>query len=251
MATDIAAAAAALLEARRSRTLLKALPEGSVPTNLADVYAIQKLVADALGPVVAWKVGAATPEAEPGCAPIHADSLYPDGATLPAKDFNVTGIEAEIGYLLKSDLPPRDAPYSREEVLDAVASLHPMIEVVDTRFVALKVTDPMSHNADQGSHGALITGPALTDWRNIDPLRQPLKLTFNGKVAVEHIGGNSAGEPVRLIQWLADKGARAYGGLKAGMVITTGSCSGNIPVPAGTVVRAEFPGLGVVGITIG
>ena len=139
----------------------------------------------------------------------------------------------------------RDAPYSREEVLDAIESLHPTLEVVDTRFTALD-QDPLSHMADQTSHGALVVGPAVADWRGIHPPALPVRLSFNGTVAVEHVGGNTAGDPIRLLVWLANEGARRQGGLKAGMVVTTGSCTGNILVPAGTRVRAEFTGVGAV-----
>ncbi|HWX46462.1 MAG TPA: fumarylacetoacetate hydrolase family protein [Roseomonas sp.] len=245
MAIDAAAAAAALLEARRSRRWLEALPEGARPADMEDVYAIQALVAAELGPIAGWKVGAASPTAEPGCAPLHAQNLRFDATPFRAAEFNITGIEAEIGYRLGADLPPRDAPYSREEVMAAIATMHPTIEIVDTRFVRLGL-DPLSHSADQTSHGALVVGPALAYWQRIAPPGVPVRLSFNGTVAVEHVGGNSAGEPIRLVQWLANTGARRYGGLKAGMVITTGSCTGNILVSAGTKVRAEFQGVGVV-----
>ncbi|PHK95280.1 2-keto-4-pentenoate hydratase [Pseudoroseomonas rhizosphaerae] len=246
MATDLAAAAAALLEARRSRQWLAALPEGARPATQEEAVAIQALVAEALGPIGGWKVGAATPEAMPGCAPLNTRDLRFDDTPFSAAAFNITGIEAEIGFRLGADLPPREKPYSREEVMAAVASLHPIIEIVDTRFKALNSTDPLSHVADQINHGALVVGPALESWRHIDPPNEPVRLTFNDKVAVEHVGGNTAGEPIRLLQWLANEGARRLGGLKAGMVVTTGSCTGLLLVPPGTRVRATFRNAGTV-----
>ncbi|MDB5370463.1 MAG: Hydratase/decarboxylase [Roseomonas sp.] len=246
MATDIAAAAEALLKARRDRVWLESLPEGARPADIADVQAIQQRVAEARGPVGGWKVGAANPQATPGAAPLNAADLHLTPEPLAASRFNIIGVEAEIAYLLGRDLPPREAPYTREEVLDAVESLHPVIELVDTRFTRLGVSDPLSHAADQVNHGALVVGPALVDWRSIDPVNQPVRLMFDGKVVLEHVGGNSAGDPVRLLQWLADTGARAYGGLSAGMVITTGSCTGMLLIQPGTRVLAEFPGLGSV-----
>jgi len=246
MPTDIAAAAEALLAARKERRWLDALPDGARPATLAEAEAIQRQVAEARGPVGGWKVGAADPGATPGAAPLNSADLQMTPGPLPASRFNVIGVEAEIAYLLGRDLPPRDAPYSREEVLDAVESLHPVIELVDTRFTRLKVTDALSHTADQMNHGALVIGPALADWRGIDPVNQPVRLSFDGKVVLEQVGGNTAGDPVRLLQWLADTGARAYGGLSAGMVVTTGSCTGLLMIEAGTRVLAEFPGLGSV-----
>lgn len=250
MATDIAAAAEALLKARRDRIWLEALPEGARPATAAEAAAIQQRVAEARGPIGGWKVGAANPQAEPGAGPLNTVDLILTPGSVPASRFNVVGIEAEIAYLLGRDLPPRDTPYSREEVLDAVQSVHPVIELVDTRFTRLGVTDPLSHTADQVNHGALVVGPALADWRRIDPVNQPVRLSFNDKVVVEHVGGNTAGDPIRLLQWLANTGARAYGGLSNGMIVTTGSCTGLLMIEAGTRVKAEFPGLGAVEIAV-
>lgn len=250
MPTDVTAAAHALLEARRTRQWLSALPEGARPQNAAEVVEIQALVAAQLGPIAGWKVGAASPTAEPSGVPLHARNLRFDATPYAAADFNVTAIEAEVGYRLGADLPPRETPYTREAVLAAVETMHATIEIVDTRFTALHVTDPLSHTADQANHGALVVGPAVEDWRGIEPTKLPVTLRFNGEVAVQHVGGNTAGDPVRLLLWLANGGAHRYGGLKAGMVITTGSCTGLLHVPAGTAVQAVFDGFGSVETTI-
>jgi 2-keto-4-pentenoate hydratase len=53
------------------------------------------------------------------------------------------------------------------------------------------------------NHGALIAGPALTDWRILDPVRQPVTLVINDKRVCDTIGGDSAVDPVRLLVWLA------------------------------------------------
>ena len=44
--------------------------------------------------------------------------------------------------------------------------------------------------------------------------------------------------------WLANEGARSLGGLRAGQWVTTGSCTGTVMVAPGTVVVADFPGVG-------
>ena len=253
MSTDIAAAAAALLEARRTRRWLRALPEGAWPESDADAYAIQDRVAEALGaagdPVGGWKVGAATPEAEPFRGPIQATTIFEAGR-VPAEILHLIGVEAELGYRFVRDLPPRDDPYTHGEVLDAIATVHAVIEIIDTRFTALGVTDPLSHRADHQNSGALAVGPGLRDWRGIDPLAQPVRLMLNGVVRHEGIGGNSAGDNIRLLIWMANHGARSQGGLRAGQIVTTGSCSGTTFVQPGTRARAEFPGIGEIDIRI-
>ena len=145
-------AAEALLEARRKRQWLEAFPAGTHPASEVDAYAVQELVAAELGPVVGWKVGSATLHSEPFRAPIHAASLF-ESKTVPARMFHLIGVEAEIVYRLGRDLTPREIPYTREEVLDAVISMHPAIEIVDTRFVSLSATDALGQRADHQNNG--------------------------------------------------------------------------------------------------
>ncbi|GJD48987.1 2-keto-4-pentenoate hydratase [Methylobacterium crusticola] len=246
---DPAAAAAALLAARRTGARLAALPEPGRPATEAEAYAVQDAVARQLGPVVAWKVGAPSATAAPARAPLHADTVFTTG-TLPAAMFHVIGAEAEIGYRLARDLPPGNGPYDREAVLAAVASMHPMIEIADTRFATFGTADPFSQRADQQNHGALVIGPALADWRGLDPVRLPVRLAVDGRVLHDTVGGNSAVDPVRLLVWLANEGARSLGGLKAGQVVTTGSCTGTDFVTAPARIEAEFPGLGRLALAI-
>jgi len=248
-ATKHEQAAAALLEARRTRRWIEALPRGTQPTGDLDAYSIQELVAAQLGPVAGWKVGSATLQSEPFRAPLHAATIFESGK-IPAGRLHLIGVEAEIVYRFGRDLPPGASAYSREEVLAAVSTMHPAIEIIDTRFTSLSTIDALSQRADQQNHGALAIGPALKDWSHIDPPRQYVRLTINGSVACENTGGNSAVDPVRLLVWLANRGSRALGGVKAGQAVTTGSCTGTIFVEAGAKICAEFPVLGTIEVVI-
>jgi len=244
-------AASMLLEARRSRQWLSALPEICRPKDLEDAYAIQNQVLAGLGPVAAWKVGARSPESLPACAAIAQATLFESGARLPADMFHLVGLEAEIAYRFVADLPAREAPYLLEEVLAAIGSAHPAIEVSDTRFVAWASQDRLSHVADQLNHGALVIGPGRRDWREIDPRAQRAILTINDETSADVVGGNPAGDPLRLLHWLANEGARPFGGLRAGTVVTTGSVTGIAFVTSPLRGQARLPGIGVVDITIG
>jgi len=248
--TDIDAAAEAFLEARRSRRWLTALPEGARLSTDGEAYEIQDRVARDLGAVGGWKVGAATPESEPFRGPIQANTIFQGTSRVPADPLHIIGVEAEIAYCFSRDLPPRETPYTREEVLAAVGTMHPVIEILDTRFVALGTSDALSHRADHQNSGALAVGPGAEDWRRVDTLRQQVRLTLNGALRHEGVGGNSAGDNVRLLVWMANHGARSLGGLSAGQFVTTGSCSGTDFVEPGTHVRAEFPGIGSIDIDI-
>lgn len=233
------------------------LPAGLRPADTAQAYAVQDLVALARGPIAGWKVGAPSPQAEPARAALARDSVHVAGAggrvSLPARDFLVIGVEAELVFECLADLPPREAPYSLREVQDAFGAAHAGIEVCDTRFAVWGGQEPLSRLADQACHGALVIGTGGAGGvAQVDPLRQPVRLEVNGGTVVAHeAGGNPAGEPLRLLAWLANVGARSLGGLRAGQWVTTGSWTGTPLAMPGDVVVADFPGIGRAELHIG
>lgn len=154
------------------------------------------------------------------------------------------GVEAEIVYTLAHPLPVRVGPYTRAEVLAAIGSVHAGIEIVDTRFAAWGIADRPSQAVDQYNHGALIIGDGRAHGFEIDLQRQMVQLDLNGEIVVRKAGGNSAGDAIDLLIWLANGGAASQGGLAAGATITTGSWTGTLFVGPGTHVRASFDGIG-------
>ena len=244
-------AAALLLEARHTRRWLAALPEECRPADIAEAYAIQRLVFAKLGPVAAaWKVGAGSPEATPACAAIGNSTLFGDGAVVPSNMLNLVGAEAEIAYRLGLDLPPRSKHYSLDEVRAAIEWAHPVIEISDTRFVSWASQNRPSHVADQLNHGALAVGANSVRLADVDPPRQRAIMKVNGEVRADAVGGNPAGDPLRLLMWLANGGAESVGGLSAGSVITTGSLTGITFVSPPVILEADLPGLGTVRLTV-
>ena len=249
-AFDPFASAALLTMARQGRMPRPLdLPAALRPCNGAQAYAVQDAVVRERGEIVGWKVGAASPQALPARAALTRDSVFvaPAGQALnlPAAGFALMGVEAELVYELGADLPERATPYSPAEVLAAMVSVRAAIEVCDTRFAAWAQQGEWSRLADQACHGALIVGSGTGDVAAVQPLLQPVSLSVNGAVAVQHVAwGNPAGDPLRLLAWLANEGARSLGGLRAGQWVTTGSCTGTVLVAPGTVVVAELPGLG-------
>ncbi|RYF23303.1 MAG: 2-keto-4-pentenoate hydratase [Comamonadaceae bacterium] len=222
------------------------LPAPLRPADAAAAYAVQDRVVRARGDVAGWKVGASAPDAEPARAALTSDSVHVGAMVrLPAAEFLVIGVEAELVFQCIADLPPRDAPYTPGEVLGAFGAVRAGIEVCDTRFAAWAAQDALSRLADQACHGALMVGTGLDDGSQVNVLRQPVRLEVNGGTVVSHdAGGNPAGEPLRLLVWLANEGARSLGGLRAGQWVTTGSWTGTPMVMQGDVVVADFPGIG-------
>ena len=228
------AAADALIEARRTEVGLTALP--LIPSTMAEAVLIQRAVMAGMGPIGGWKVGASSPDGPPNCAPLLASGI---GAGAARHGM----VEAEIALVLGHDLPAREAPYLDSEIMAAIASAHPTIEVLQPRFAG--EPDVWSGLADSGGHAGLVLGDAIPAWAEIDFEVETVELRVAGSV-VKTGQGNPGGLMLRLLRWLADTGARWDGGLRAGQVVTTGSWTGKDLVRVGETVEARFAQCGVV-----
>jgi 2-keto-4-pentenoate hydratase len=235
-------AARALIEARRSRRGLAALPEAARPASEAEAYAIQDRVARELGEIRGWKTGAPGPTEPAAFAPIFDVRTSP--VALQGPDWQLFGIEGEIAFRIGRDVAPREKPYTADEVRTMVASVHPAIEVVESRYADFRAQDKLSVLADFTSNGALVIGPDA-GWPSFDMAKPPARILFDGKPAAE-ASGNSGGDPLRLLTELVNHAARRTGKIAAGTCVTTGSTTGLIFAKAGTAVVAEFSSWGRV-----
>jgi 2-keto-4-pentenoate hydratase len=244
-------AADILIEARRSNRKCGVLPADARPTTEEEGFAVQAAVAVRLGsPIGGWKVGLA-PGAPPSFAPIFAADVIPSPVAVPPGVWSLRGVEGEIAFRLGRDLPRRAEPYSRAEVEAAIASAHAVIEIVDSRYADAAGATYPEKLADSVSNGALVVGPAVTAWKDLDLTQVPVHLTIGGKVLTDKTGGVPGGDPVAALLWLANHLrtsplAHAADGLAAGQMVTTGSCTGLPFAAAGDEAVASFAGLGTV-----
>ncbi|WP_249197141.1 2-keto-4-pentenoate hydratase [Gluconobacter wancherniae] len=243
-----------LLGARKNGHCLQQLQASRAPQNVEDAYAVQDRVANALisslGSIQGWKVGAPTPDSEPFCAPLHQKTIFSGNTKLPAGLCRFYGVEAEIVYIFGASLPLRSTPWTEQDIRKSIISAHAAIEIFDTRFCKPGSQSGLTHLADQGNHGALIYGAPLTDWQRLVPVDEPVRLILNGKTVIDHVGGNSAGDPMRLLVWLANHAAKRGFPIQAGTVVTTGSMTGTEFVSAGTVAEVQIGPLAQVSVTL-
>lgn len=236
-----------LLDARREARPILSLPPDLLPATQEEIYAVQDLIVAQFGEIGGWKIGAPNPEATPMFAPMPLDWMAPSGAALTGPRWRYRGLEAEIAFLVGKDLPPRpDQPYTRDEVLDAMASCHPAIEVLETAFVDPAQVPREAMLADLQMHGGFVYGPAFADWRKVDFSQVKVTLIVDSVVRVERIGSNTSGDLLKLLPWLANDGAARTGGLRQGQWITTGSWTGNTLADAHSDAEAGFSGIGAV-----
>lgn len=239
------AAAELLIEARKTGPINN-LPNDCRPTTISDVYAIHDAVAAKLGPILGWKVGAKNASAEPICAPLLAGTIYQSPIRLDPQKFTMRGMESEIAFQFASDLPARDEPYSRDQVLGSIDLAYPAIEINETRYVDSEAVDTMTKLADNIFNGALILGQPWSDWQDLVVSDQPVEMRFDDKLLFSHKGGNNAVDILRLVVWIANYVRKKGSGITAGQVITTGSWTGLHHAGKAKQVVTNFPGIGDV-----
>lgn len=241
-----------LLDARRETRPIPSLPPELLPANMEEIYVIQDQVASTFGETGGWKVGAPTAEATPMFCPMPAAWIAPSGAVLSGPRWQYRGIEAEIAFLVGRDLPPRpNQPYTREEVLDAMASCHPALEILESAFTDPATVPREAMLADLQMHGGFVYGPAYPNWRQLDFTSEKVTLIVDSVLRVERVGSNTSGDLLKLLPWLANEGAARTGGLRKGQWITTGSWTGNTVVFQHSGVSAIFSHVGEVDLRFG
>lgn len=228
--------------------------ESQRPVDNATAYALQQAVARRLGPAsIAWKVGSTSAEAqarlgttEPGAARVPQRFLFGSGAAVPVFGTHDLWVEGEFALRLGTDLPPRAAAYTREEVEAAVDGVAPALEIVGSRLQeGLAGAGRTMVTADGGANVALVAGPVIEAWRQFDLPEQPLQLLRNDAVVAAGSGARALGDPVNVMLWLANH-QRRYDGLKAGAIVSTGTCTGLVRVAPGDILKGAFGAVGDV-----
>jgi 2-keto-4-pentenoate hydratase len=248
------AASDVLFDHWRAGTVLDALPEALRPASRAEGYAVQaRLESRSPRPLFGWKIAATSAAGQrhinvdgPLAGRFLAELVGESGATLPFGANRMRVAEAEFAFRMGHDLPPRAEPYRMEEVLDAVAALHPAIEVPDSRFADFTRAGAAQLIADNACAHQFVLGPATeAEWRGMDLAAHPVRGRVDGVVA-EGRGANALGDPRLALAWLANELSGLGITLAAGQVVTTGTCVVPMPVAPGVEVVAD---LGILGTT--
>lgn len=249
-------AAEILWSAWRRGRRLEALPEACRPRSVADGYAIQDAMAlHHGGEVIGWKIAATSTEgqrhigvSEPLGGRLFARFCHGDGARLPADGLHMRVAEAEFCFRMARDLLPRASPYTTEEVMAAVGTLHLAIEVPDSRYRDFAEVGAPHLVADDSCACFFVLGPEAAGWRSLDLAAHAVIAHRNGTVAERGSGANVLGDPRIALAWLANDRAKRGDGLKSGHVVTTGTCVKPVTIEQGDEVAADFGSLGRVSV---
>ncbi|MBR1131244.1 2-keto-4-pentenoate hydratase [Bradyrhizobium iriomotense] len=253
---QIAAASRVLFRHWRDGTKLDALEARLRPQNRTEGYAIQAgLETLSSGKLFGWKIAATSESGQkhinvagPLAGRIMSDTVIADGGTASMKGNEMRVGEPEFAFRMGRDLPPRATPYTVDEVLAAVGSFHPAIEIPDSRFVDFAGAGEAQLIADNACAHLFVLGAATSaDWRAMDLVEERPQITLRGERYVGH-GKNVLGDPRVALAWLANE-LRGLGlTLRAGEVVTTGTCHPPLPIEAGDHFAADFGVLGKVSV---
>jgi 2-keto-4-pentenoate hydratase len=249
-------AAAILLRNWWGLTRIDALPEPCRPRDRAEGYRIAAAVARQSGDTVAgWKIAATSAAGQkhinvagPMAGRILAETVIPDGGTASMEGNEMRVAEPEFAFRMRIDLPARAVPYTLQQVLDAVDTLHPAIEIPDSRFADFAGAGEAQLIADNACAHLFVLGPAATaGWRAMDLVEERPVTTMRGQRFVGH-GKNVLGDPRIALTWLANELSLLGVTLKAGQIVTTGTCHPPLPIQSGDFCAVEFGALGKVSV---
>lgn len=260
---QITAAADMLFEAEQTGQQCGLLSLAFPDITLDDAYAVQAaLVARkrAVGAkVIGWKIGLTSRAMQqalnittPDSGVLLDDMLFQTGDIVPKGRFIQPRIEAEIAFVMKTDLAGADV--TRADVMAATDYVVPSLEILDTRVLR---ADPETGKArviydtvaDNAANAGIVLGAKghLIDAHDLRWVGAVVKR--DGVVEETGLGAGVLNDPVMGIVWLVQRLA-AYGmGLSAGEVVLSGSFIRPIEALPGSVFEADFGGFGRVDVT--
>ena len=239
--------------------VIEVLPDACRPRTMAEGYAAQRALAAASGePVVGWKIAATSVSGQrhinvdgPIAGRLLASRVHHSPCEVAFGANRMAVAEAEFAFVMGSDLPAQEDAWSVDEVLAAVATLHPAIEIPDSRFADFTRAGSAQLAADNACAHEFVLGPATdADWRAIDLSAHRVTLSIDGRVATTGAGSDALGDPRAALAWIANNHAVQGAALRAGDIITTGVCGKPSAIAAGSHVVAEFGAIGAAEVAM-
>ncbi|AJO20409.1 2-hydroxyhexa-2,4-dienoate hydratase [Bacillus paralicheniformis] len=184
---------------------------------------------------------------EPIYGYIFEDMIVPNGGSIRMNELIHPKVEAEIAFVLGKDI---EGPgVTKEKVLEAVAELIPVLEVIDSRYENFSFTLP-DVIADNASSSRVVLGEKvkMPDHFKLDEAK--VSLVINGEVKEQGTGAAVVGHPANSAAMLANMLSRKKQKLAAGSIILTGGVTGAVMLQPGDRVSAQVEGLGDVSFSV-
>ncbi len=255
---SVSEAAQILLQARINKKPIGHLPECCCPENIDDAYNCQKELTHLMlktfgGRTVGYKIGCTNQTAQnlltvdgPFYGPLISPFVYESPAKLTFRDYFMRVIEPEFAFQMAHDLPAREQKYTGEEVSEAVASVVPAIEVVDSRYQDWTENNSLSLIADNACNAAWIHGKPNPEWTTFDLANHSVDLIVNGMAVRKGSGYLPMNNPLNALTWLTNVLSNQGKGLSAGDWVSTGTTCEVYLAKLGDRIVADFGQIGSV-----
>jgi 2-keto-4-pentenoate hydratase len=249
-----------LLTHWRHETRCVNLPVDLQPMGKVEAYAVQAFMEQQSAETLwGWKIAATSVAGQkhigvsgPLAGRYIAERVVASGGHIPFGRNHMKVAEVEFAFKLAVDLPPRQAPYKEEEVFAAVASLHPAVEIPDSRYDRFELVGELALIADNAcAHWLAIGEAAPENWRDMDLAAFAPTGRIAGKGEWLGLGSNVLGSPRIAMTWIANELSQLGIRLKAGQVVTTGTCVVPMAIAAGDQIEGDFGALGRISVAIG
>ncbi len=242
-------AAQIFVTARQTYTPGPCLPEACRPADTDDALAIQRRVLELLGQTRGgWKCGVPNPNTGPIVAAIPGAALL---RSLPCVVPGAKGlIEPEIAFVMGTDLPPRETPYSDEEIRAAIAESRMVLELITTRFADKPSATLPEILADAFNNHGLLMGPVIPAALDHPLEKLHVTITTASGTLFDKVHPHPSGHPMNSLRWLVHFLNGRGEGLKAGEVVTTGSYAGIVEAPLGVPIHVRLDGLGELDVEL-
>ena len=241
-------------------TLIAELPPEIRPSSRAEGYAIQaRLEARSGSALYGWKIAATSSAGQahinvdgPIAGRLLAERLIANAGVVPPGANHMRVAEAEFAFRMARDLPPRATAYTVAEVLDAVATLHPAIEIPDSRYQDFTRVGAAQLIADNAcTHYFVAADAAGEDWRSLDLATHRVTARVNGGPELAGSGANVLGDPRIALTWLVNELSQLGITLGKGQTMITGTCIPPFAVAPGDHVKVDFGKLGQASVRFG
>ena len=227
---DLKKAAAFVGEHRLAQQSFQTLPEGTGPESFDEAYEIQWAVHDWFTDkgegYEGWKVGVTS-------------------TTMQAYMKMTT---PSMGRVRRKDIPPRDAPWTRQDLESYVAALMPGFEVVDDRYDGILDMPAITLVADDFCNAGCVLGDEVTDWQKLDLEAIEGTMVVNGSETSVGYGRDVLGHPLEALAFVANTLGGHGKTLKAGEIVMLGSLVKTAWLDKGESATGEIKGLGKVSL---
>ena len=185
---------------------------------------------------------------QPDYGMIWADSHIESNGTTSMSHYLQPKVEAEIAFVLNTDLSHKDI--SMSDLIHAIDYASPALEIVDSRIADWDIT-LFDTIADNASYGAIVMGEQQTALDEIDLVECKMQLTENGQVVSEGNGAACMGNPLNASLWLANIMVDNGRALQAGDIILSGALGAMVNAKNNSNYTASIEGLGEVVVNFG